>query len=316
MCRSSIASNILHSSDIISVRQRTHKMLNNIKSIATSLKLANSNKLYKHLSYFFYEKIREFITNNNFKVFYQALNNIKKTFQLNDENCNIINFYNNNEEFDNKKKLFFRSEIIQVIKDKYNIYFADEESSCKTYTNESAHLYNQIISANYCKYDQYYKKLLEKFSYNFEETKIFLKSKSIDISAPGTALNTKPSCDTEVRGTELLQTGLDGSRSHLQNESISGSFDIDALSSSTSNNGKGKTVGIISGIMFGIFLLFLLFCKFTPLGSLLNHKIWKKTMKFNGDCNSDDLTLDTLENENMDIYNSTYKIQYHFPQYS
>lgn len=39
-------------------------------------------------------------------------------------------------------------------------------------------------------------------------------------------------------------------------------------------------------------------------------------MKFNGDCNSDDLTLDTLENENMDIYNSTYKIQYHFPQYS
>ncbi|SBT52047.1 PIR Superfamily Protein [Plasmodium ovale wallikeri] len=314
ICKSSIASNILHSNDIISVCQKTQKILNNIKSIATSLKLANSNKLYEYLSYFLYEKIRKFTTNNNFKELYQALNDIKECDQLNGENCNIINFHNNNEEFDNKKELFFRNEIIQVIKDKYDIYFADEESFYKTYMNESAHLYNQVISANYCKYDQYYKKLLENFSYNFEETKIFLTS--IDISATCTALNTKPSCETEVRVTELLQTGVEDSQSHLQNEAIAGSFGIDTLSSSTSNNGKGKTVGIISGMMFGILLLFLLFCKFTPLGTLLNHKIWKITNKFNRDYNTDDLTLDNLENEKMDLYNSTYKIQYHSLQYS
>ncbi|SBT02780.1 unspecified product, partial [Plasmodium ovale curtisi] len=53
---------------------------------------------------------------------------------------------------------------------------------------------------------------------------------------------------------------------------------------------------------------------FTPLGSSLHNKIWMTKKNFNLEDKSDKLKLEASDNENMDLYNSMYNIQYHSSQ--
>ncbi|SBS91124.1 PIR Superfamily Protein, partial [Plasmodium ovale curtisi] len=68
--------------------------------------------------------------------------------------------------------------------------------------------------------------------------------------------------------------------------------------------------GIVSGTLFGTLLLSLFFWKFTPLGSRIQHKIWSTKNNYNIENKTDEIILDTSDNEDIYSYNNEYHIQY------
>ncbi|SBS91782.1 PIR Superfamily Protein [Plasmodium ovale curtisi] len=299
--------------DIISVCQKIDRILKSSISYVSSDTTYTVNKYCEYLSYFLYEKIEKFSSNNNFFELYNTLNDARALYEFNSNNCNIINFHGKNGKFDKMKELYFRNEILQEIKNKYDRNFIDEKKFCKEYLLESADLYNEIMNNNFCKYDKYYREILNKFSTNFEETKNFLKRNGIEISDVN-VLSTIPICESEEKNAplaEALVSGLHGQQQVMDNP---GKVTTDGTPSSTPDTGKNSIPGVVSGILIGTCSLFFIIYKFTPLGSSLHNKIWMTKKKFNLEDKSNELILEAADNESMDLYNSMYNIQYHSSQ--
>ncbi|SBT83742.1 PIR protein [Plasmodium ovale] len=313
ICNSYMEGNYESISDILSVCRKIDRIFaSNIFNVS-SHKLTRVNKYCEYISYFLYEKIKKISSNSNFLELYNALNNAKTLYRFNSDNCSIINFSGKNGKFDKMKELYFRNEILQEIKDKYHRNFIDEEEFCKKYIRESADLYNEIVKDNFCKYDEYYKNILTNFLNNFEETKNILERNSIKKLEVDTQLSPIPSCVSEQRGATSEQVRISDAHSQGQGVSKHGGLSTDMAPSSTPDTGKNNIGGVVSGIFIGTFSLFLIIYKFTPLGSSLHNKIWKTKKKFNLEDKSDELILDASD-ENMDLYNSMYNIQYHSSQ--
>ncbi|SBT55301.1 PIR Superfamily Protein [Plasmodium ovale wallikeri] len=285
---------------------------NNISSVSSDTS-DTGNKYCEYLSYFIYDKIKNLSTNISLAQFYTTLSYAKGIYFLSNDKCNIINFYNNKEYFDKMKELYFRNEILQDIKNKYDNIFIDKKEFCKKYITESADLYNEIVKDNFCKYDEYYKNILTNFLNNFEETKNFLKGKKIEISDVK-ELSTIPTCESGEKGDTLAEALVSSSHGQQQSVDIPGKLTPEAAPSSISDTGKNSIAGIVSGIFIGTCSLLFIIYKFNPLGSSLPNKIWKTKEKFNIEDKSDEFLLEASDNESMDLYNSMYNIQYHSSQ--
>ncbi|SBT73604.1 PIR protein [Plasmodium ovale] len=284
---------------------------NNIFS--TSYKLVTVNKYCEYLSYFTYDKIKNFPTRNNFDKLYEALIAAKGNHNIENVNCDIINFYSKKGEFDKMKELYFRSEILQEIKNNYDRIIVDDESFYKTYISESAKFYNEKVMPDFCNYDEYYKKIINKFSCNFDETKNFLKENIIEISDVN-ALSAIPTCESGENDATLAEALVSDLHGQQQSKDSPGKPTTDAAPSSTPDTGKNSIAGIVSGVLMGTCSLLFIIYKFNPLGSTLPNKIWKTKENFNIEDKSDEFLLETSDNESMDLYNSMYNIQYHSSQ--
>ncbi|SBT83657.1 PIR protein [Plasmodium ovale] len=297
--------------DIHSICKKFDNIFKNV--FVSTNELITLNKKCEHLSYFIYEKIKSFATNINIDELYETLNYAKDIYNISKDKCSIINFHNNKEVFDKMKELYFRNEILQEIKDKYDRNFIDNEEFCKTFIDESADLYNEIIRTNFCKYDEYYKKVIKNFSNNFEKTKDLLNGKRIEIPEIEKKLFPMPDCKSDEEGAISPQAQVE----YLHNQQ--GIYNPEGFAphmdlSSNFDTGKNSIPGIVSGLLIGTCSLLFFIYKFTPLGSSLPNKIWKTKEKFNLEDKSDELILDASDNESMDLYNSMYNIQYNSSQ--
>ncbi|SBT83695.1 PIR protein [Plasmodium ovale] len=300
-----------HSANIISA---CTKIDNILKSSISDVYSDTVNKYCEYLSYFIYEKIKSFATNSNIDELYETLNVAKVIYSISKDKCSIKNFHSNKEYFDNMQELYFRNEILQDIKNKYDSLFTDNEEFCKNYIIESADLYNKIVNTKFCEYDQYYKEIIRNFSNNFEEIKALLKAKRIEIPEIKRELSQIPSCEAVAKVATLAQAGAPDSHGRGQDIYNPGVLSTDMETSGTPDHGNNSIAGVVSGILIGICSLFFTIYKFTPLGSSLHNKIWMTKKKFNLEDKSDELILETSDNESMDLYNSMYNIQYHSSQ--
>ncbi|SBS82083.1 PIR Superfamily Protein [Plasmodium ovale curtisi] len=315
ICDSYLEKNTESVENVHSICRKIDNILkNNIPSVSSNTS-DTINKCCEYLSYFIYDKIKNLSTKINVTKFYNALNDAKGIYYLSDDKCDIINFYSKKGEFDKMKELYFRSEILQEIKNNYDKISVDDASFYKTYISESANFYNEKVILDFCNYDEYYKKILRNFLHNFNETNNFLKEKGIEISNVN-ELSTIPTCESEEKDVSLAEALVSDSHGQLQSMDNPGKLIIDLAPSSIPDTGKNSSAGVVSGILFGTCSLFFIIYKFTPLGSSLHNKIWNTKEKFNLEDKSDELILDASGNDNMDLYNSMYNIQYHSSQNS
>ncbi|SBT55306.1 PIR Superfamily Protein [Plasmodium ovale wallikeri] len=267
-------------------------------------------KPIEYLSYFIYDKIKNIPTSNKFETFYETLPSLLISYEK-VMNCNIIKFDTNKDEFYKKYELYFRSEIIHWIKLKYETYFHLDKDFCKKYLKECFQFYNQNIKDNYCKKFEHYNEELTKFSNNFNETLKFLKEKEIDITEEEIHIDHKTGCPSDERKDSVEEQVLNQAQPGQQMVHVSDNPNPESVSIRSPNADTNITAGTVSGTLIGISLLSLLFWKFTPLGSSIQHKIWDKGSNYNLEHQNDEVILDTSNNEDIYSYDNKYNIQYH-----
>ncbi|SBS99138.1 PIR Superfamily Protein, partial [Plasmodium ovale curtisi] len=271
--------------------------------------LDNKCKSYEYVSYFLYDKIKNIDTKNNFEDLYRTLDTIL-IYPVEGKKCDIIIFDLNKDTFDKKKELHFHSEILYWIKLKNESTFYFDEDFCKDYINKCFQFYNEKIKDSDCKEFKHYEGELIKFSNSFNETIKFLKGNGIDIAENEIELPIKTVCPSDEQSTELTERGRnqeyrDQEMGYDSSNSNPGSMSLDFPHANTNVN-----AGIVSGTLFGTLLLSLFFWKFTPLGSRIQHKIWNTKKNYNIENKTDEIILDTSDNEDIYSYNNEYHIQY------
>ncbi|SBS91777.1 PIR Superfamily Protein [Plasmodium ovale curtisi] len=221
---------------------------------------------------------------------------------------NSQNFTIGEKAFNNKKKIYFNSEILYWIKKKslYSDFYIEKYNKL---FDDCINDYNEIINGDYCEYVEHYEPVLDKFSNNFEETKLSLKGTQLKISTQDIKLKPKPSCAENNMSNIPGESEPLPEQGDLQSLTAEEQFNSDTLPVQIPNNEKGKTIGILLGILFGIFLLFIFVYKFTPFGLWLYHKI-KTHERINLDDKNNDLIFNTCGNENMNSYKEIYNITY------
>ncbi|SBT00118.1 PIR Superfamily Protein, partial [Plasmodium ovale curtisi] len=261
ICNNYLGENPESDYNVSSVCRRIDNIFKNFISSVSSNTSGTINKCCEYLSYFIYDKIKNLSTYINVAQFYAALNHAKEIYYISDDNCDIINFYSKKGEFDKMKELYFRSEILQEIKNNYDKISVDDVSFYKTYISEFANFYNEKVIPDFCNYDEYYKNILKNFLHNFNETKNILERNRIQKLEVDTQLSPIPSCVSEQRGATSEQVRISDAHSQGQGVSKHGGLSTDMAPSSTPDTGKNNTAGVVSGILIGTFSLFLIIYK-------------------------------------------------------
>ncbi|SBS89363.1 PIR Superfamily Protein [Plasmodium ovale curtisi] len=309
LCAYYIEKDIHRFDEIHRVCRTVEGILNHLDSDSYK-ELDDKCKPFEYVSYFLYDKIKNITNGTNLQELYGALDYILfKTIM--GKNCDIIRFGNNNDEFDKRKELYFRGEILQWIKLKYETKFKYNHAFCKNYINECSRFYNKNIKDNYCEKFEHYAKELESFTNNFNETLRFLKGKQVNIEKTEIDLPNKSKCPSEGHGDRLTsqETNL-GNNGQLKAED-SVSFHPLSVQLDSPNSNTNVTAASVSGTLIGISLLSLFFWKFTPLGSRIQHKIWGIKNNHNLENKTNENIIDTYDNEDIYSYNNEYNIQYH-----
>ncbi|SBT55992.1 PIR Superfamily Protein [Plasmodium ovale wallikeri] len=272
-----------------------------------SKELDDNCKPFEYISYFSYDKLKNLSSSDNFQKLYETLEDIKSVNDLPNE-CHFTNFKIDEEVFNKKRKIFFHAEILYWIKKK-SIFTNSFLEEYNKYFNDCIKDYNDVIDNDYCEYVEYYEPVLDKFSNNFEETKISLKGTELKISAQDIKLKPKPSCAAKNMSDIPGESERFPEQGDLQSVTIDEQYSSDILPVQIPHNEKGKTIGILLGILFGIFLLFIFVYKFTPFGLWLYHKI-KTHERINLEDENGDFVFNTCENENLNSYKEIYNVTY------
>ncbi|SBS94530.1 PIR Superfamily Protein [Plasmodium ovale curtisi] len=282
--------------------------LKNLKYNLAKYDLFDTNKHCEYLSYLLYDKFKK-ITEINFEQLYEEINYNMPIYDLNDKTCHIKKFDNYKGNFDNKKYLYFHSEMLHWIKEKYEKHFKHEQDFCIKCIQDSAKFYNEKIKNKYCEEKESYEIELRSFIENFNETKEFLERNGMQITPSITELPTVPSCPAE-KSTIALDTGRHShSLGEPENNPVLGDSVPEIPPMGNPNNGADTTAGIVLGTFSGISLLYFFFHKFTPFGSLISQKLGSTTKYFNLGEKSEELNLDAY-NDDTNLFNNEYHIQY------
>ncbi|SBS94841.1 PIR Superfamily Protein [Plasmodium ovale curtisi] len=293
ICFHSIQKNTPHYNIILPVCRAADRTLKQLYH-EISKDLDNKCKPFEYICYFFYDKIKNIISRDNYQSFYETLELIKSFHSLPND-CEITNFKIDEQTFNKKGKLYYHSEILYWIKKKSLLanYYIEKYDK---YFYDCINDYNEIINGNYCEYVQHYEPVIDQFSNNFEEIKLSLTGTQLKILTQDIKLKRKPSCpqidmrNTEPESGSLLEQG------DLKKMSTGEPRSADNLPMHIPNNEKGKILGTTFGI-------------FTPFGSWLYDKIKIKKNIYLED-KIDDLILNTYQNEDTNAYKEMYNITY------
>ncbi|SBT74473.1 PIR protein [Plasmodium ovale] len=283
--------------------------LKNFKGNSKKFDFFDNEKHCEYLSYFLHDKFRTITNENNFDKLYKEINDNMKIYDLDNQTCHIKKFDNYKGNFDNKKFLYFHSEMLHWIKDKYEKHFYQYQTFCNQCIQDSVTFYNNEIKNKYCEEKESYETELRSFIENFKETKEFLERKGMQITPSIRELPTVPNCPAKTRNA-LGTVPLDHSHAAPQNNPITRDSGPEIPPIVSPNNGADTTAGIVLGTFSGISLLYFFFHKFTPFGSLISQKLGSTKKHFNIGEKSEEFNLDAYDNDDTNIFNNEYHIQY------
>ncbi|SBT57081.1 PIR Superfamily Protein [Plasmodium ovale wallikeri] len=297
---------------IIPLCHKVNLILENLRTL--TVHELDVSKLCEHLSYFLYDKIKNSTSNSNVEELYQILNQIKKSYDLNDDKCELKNYNMDIFAFKNKKNLFMYSDILNWIKNK-SVFSTFYSSYYNKLLDDSVKSYTEAVNDNNCKYFEHYKEELQCLINNFNDTKKFLEENAITISAKDVKNIEQFTCQSEADSALTLKV-YTGSEDGKEVQDINGPPDVEAHSMSTPNNGKGITAGIASSMITGMSLIFFFLYKFTHIPSWLHHKIRRIKKESDLEGKSDEFILHTSENESMNLHKDEYNVNYNSSIYS
>ncbi|SBT55620.1 PIR Superfamily Protein [Plasmodium ovale wallikeri] len=305
-CDSQIKDENAHTNDIRQICKSVQTYLPQLKGMNDTFSLKDVSKTCEYLSYWIYDKIK-YINNSpdNIKNLYNTINPTS-THGLSHECSNIKDFKIPADEFNKKKELFFHAENLYWIENKYSTIKNDDSTLYRKYLVKCAEYYNEIMRDNYCKGKGNYKSELTVFSTNFNKTKNFLNTNGIqikieDIKSPG-IFECTPKEKSREGGPDAQ---LDG---HLQNPY-----------SGHPNDDVGTTdpvtiAGTSLGIFSVMFLSYLYLHKFRVYQNFIRPLLQKKMKMLNNIEDDDNEFLQIPEHDQMNLDNTSYRVNYHSAQ--
>ncbi|SBT83145.1 PIR protein [Plasmodium ovale] len=312
-CKNIIKNNDKHVSYIRTVCYNVQSILSELSSMAKNGNINNINEGCAYLNYLIHDKIKHINSSSiNIEGLYNAIYYYKSIYGLIEKCTNIEKFNISNDEFDKKKTLYFHTENLSLIENRYGSISDFDSALYEKYFGECFKYYYQILQEEYCKKDKIYKNELNDFQKTFNKTKNFLKKKRITMSINDLQSPEEYNCSTEVlkpvpitRGQGIIDTAMSDSFSaHSPGQQ--------AIDKDTSNINQSNISGIIGGTFLGTFVIFLMSYKYTPFGPWLRKKKDVANNLFNNnEIRNHELLINNSENENINLDEQLYHIKYY-----
>ncbi|SBT84215.1 PIR protein [Plasmodium ovale] len=307
-----INNDIEHASEIRQVCKAAEKYFSELRSLINTYESVDITKGCEYLGYWIYDKIKHIESpRDNVTNLYKAIDTFMLGRGLKDICSNIKDFNISEDKFKKKKELFFHSENLFWIEKKYNLLHDSNSSLYVKYLSECAKYYDEIRLNEYCKKNEEYKSELIYFNTNFNSTKKYLKDQGIEITLDDLKFPDLSKCSLEanshVRGSDSFHDDLPlnpGSGHQVPQVSDIGDSGTD----------PGTIAGTGLGISFVMLLSYLFLYKFKGYHHFIRPLIEKKTNTFNNLEDADNEFIQIPAENQMNLDNTSYNMNYHSSQ--
>ncbi|SBT00650.1 PIR Superfamily Protein [Plasmodium ovale curtisi] len=298
LCHGLIESKYTQAEVIRPICQNVNVLLKELNKTIQIDDFNNASKGCDYLNYWLRHKIKDVKRPcENISNLYTSVTLFSNSYSLSDHCKNVNDIDITNDQFEEKKQLYYYTEIFQWIRKKYNALPTDDQSLCGKYFDECSKFYNDLVTNNYCEKRKVYASELDEFQKEYKECKSFLSSQKKAISIKDLNPTAQYNCHTEQ---------MDSKEGPQERE------DVDHGDGSSNDNSNGVNTVVIPVIMtmIGIFLLLLLLHKFTPFGPWARHQLRKKDKIWNNIYEKAQNLLRNPRNENISFSNSKFNIKY------
>ncbi|SBT74250.1 PIR protein [Plasmodium ovale] len=271
-----------------------------LKELNKTIKIDDFNNASKgcdYLNYWLRHKIKDVKRPcENISNLYTSVTLFSNLYSLSDHCKNVNDIDITNDQFEEKKKLYYYTEIFQWIRKKYNALPTGDQSLCEKYFDDCSKFYNDLVTNNYCEKRKAYASELDEFQKQYGECKNFLSRQEKVISIKDLNSTEQYNCPTE----------------QMENKGPPERKGVDPGDGASNDNSNGVNTVVIPVIMtmIGIFFLLLLLHKFTPFGSWARHQLRKKDKIWNNIYEGAQKLLRNPRNENISFSNSEFNIKY------
>ncbi|SBS80903.1 PIR Superfamily Protein [Plasmodium ovale curtisi] len=295
-------------SDINTICKTADVLLESLKSTSSGSDLNDVPKSCEYLKYWINDRTKHINRPcDNVENLYTTLNMFINTLSLSKECPNISDFVVDRNKFNTKKELYFHTENLYWIKNKFSTVHVEDKSIYNIYIGECCKFYSKTINDKYCNNEPLCTIELIKFREMFNETRTFLLDNGISISVDEINAFNNPSCPSEHDAVKIYSGSA--RYSTVMGDSHSGD---DYDDESDDNSSEIDTViffPIIATIM-GILLILLFLYKFTPFGPWLYRRIRERS-KILDNLNKQSIGLFRNSKYHRNSLSTDVNIQYH-----
>ncbi|SBS94802.1 PIR Superfamily Protein [Plasmodium ovale curtisi] len=312
-CKRIIENNHEHANYIRTLCYAIQTIFSQLKVMVANRNINDINKGCAYLNYMIHDKIKHISSSSiNIQNLYKAIDYFNAIHSSVGNCVNTENFKISNDEFDKKKTLFFHTENMFSIEDRYENDSHINKSLYTKYFSECYNFYHEVLKNNFCKKANAYKSELIDFQKTFNKTKNFLKQQHITIPINDLLSPEEYNCSPDslqpvpiTRGQGIIDTAMSDSFSaHSPGQQ--------AIDKDTSDINQSNISGIIGGTFLGTFVIFLMSYKYTPFGPWLRKKKDVANNLFNNnEIRNHELLINNSENENINLDEQLYHIKYY-----
>ncbi|SBT85017.1 PIR protein [Plasmodium ovale] len=296
-------------SDINTICKTADVLLKSLKSTSSGSDLNDVPKSCEYLKYWLNDRTKHINRPcDNVENLYTTLNMFINTLSLSKECPNISDFVVDRNKFNTKKELYFHTENLYWIKNKFSTVHVEDKSIYNRYIGECCKFYSKTINDKYCNNEAWCTLELINFREQFNETRTFLSENGIPISVDKINLIDNPICPSEngdVRAS-IRSPGYDSVMGDLPSDV---DFDTESDDNSSTKIGTVIVFPVIATIM-GILLILLFLYKFTPFGPWLYRRIRERS-KILDNLNKQSIGLFRNSKYHRNSLSTNVNIQYH-----
>ncbi|SBT73733.1 Plasmodium vivax Vir protein, putative [Plasmodium ovale] len=244
--------------------------------------------------------------NYNYSMLYRSIMTYNLTLGDKYTCDNITDIGSDKNEFDEiSKKLFYITENLYWIRNKYDMIENPDLSSLYKFLVYSTDFYNKIICENKCEENARYKSILEEFHGEFDKTSKYLyqlhqEIKKEELESPiqhKCKEQTLTLCNLETRSVEWAKHGIS---------------DLDYYYGYEMGYDSTTIITTVAFSIIMMFFLLLFLYKFTPLGTSLRHYLQRKNKICNTFNEFKKKILQKSKNKEIKSQNWTYNIPYQY----
>ncbi|SBS91443.1 PIR Superfamily Protein [Plasmodium ovale curtisi] len=245
---------------------------------------------------------------DNVENLYTTLNLFIENLSLSNECQNISDFVVDQNKSNTKKELYFHTENLYWIKNKFKTVQVDDKFIYNKYLGECCRFYSNIVNDKYCNNEALCNLELINFREHFNETRTFLSDNEIPISVDKINVIHNPICPSE-NGDVRAPIESPGYASVMGDLPSDEDFDTESDDNSSTKIGTVIVFPVIATIM-GILLILLFLYKFTPFGPRLYRRIRGKS-KILDNLNEQIIGLFHNSRHHRNSLSNDFNIQYH-----
>ncbi|SBS91412.1 PIR Superfamily Protein [Plasmodium ovale curtisi] len=284
-------------------------LFKSLKPTSSGSDLNDVHKNCEYLKYWLYDRTKHINRPcDNVENLYATLNLFIKSLSLSKECPNISDFVVGQNKFNTKKELYFHTENLYWIKNKFSTVHVEDKYTYNKYLGECCRFYSKIVNDKYCNNESWCTLELIKFREHFNETRTFLSDNEIPISVDKINVIDNPICPSE-NGDVRAPIESPGYAAVMGDLPSDEDFDTESDDNSSTKIGTVILFPVIATIM-GILLILLFLYKFTPFEPWLYRTIRGKS-KILDNLNEKIIGLFHNSRHHRNSLSNDFNIQYH-----